>query len=43
MVKTGDDIAVDDDDDALKTSKSQYQVTAMLCRGIGPQDSVYTV
>ncbi len=43
MVKTGDDIAVDDDDDALKTSKSQYQVTAKLCRGIGTQDSAHTV
>ncbi len=31
MVKMGDDSAVDDDDDALKTSVSQYQVTAMLC------------
>ncbi len=31
MEKTGHDIAVDGDDDALKTNVSQYQVTAMLC------------
>jgi hypothetical protein len=31
MLKKGDDVAVDDDDDAVRTSVSQDQVTVTLC------------
>jgi hypothetical protein len=32
-MKKGDDVAVDDDDDEVRTSVSQNQVTATLCLG----------
>ncbi len=30
-MKKGDDVAVDDDDDVVKTSRSQNRVKATLC------------
>jgi hypothetical protein len=41
-IKKGDDVADDDDNDAVRTSVSQDQVTATLCtKEIVPHDSVY--
>ncbi len=42
MVKKGDDGAVDDDDDVVRISVSQTQVTATLCtEEFIPWDSVF--